>query len=361
MQLKDMYSKAYLVRMTQVVGAVYSTFVPQQFLDACLTDDWEDLKLMERSDRITESLHQQFPTDFRKASKILEKLAPNFTGLAAVCLPNYVAKYGLDEWQISMDLLAILTQYSTGEFAIRPFLIKYPQKTQQQMLEWSTSDNTDIRRLASEGIRPRLPWGIRLKQYMFDPEPIMPILNNLLFDESEYVQKSVANNLNDISKDNPEIVIAFTQKYWHQRQTVDWVINRGLRTLFKQGRPEVLKLLGYDPTLVEQMRKIQLTPIKGSLNIGDISDFHYSFTSATKDESLIYLGYRVHYVRQNKADSYKDFFIKKTSIKSGQALSGNFKVKWQQLSTRKLYPGLHQVELLINTEVATSSEIELQE
>ena len=164
MQLKDMYSKAYLVRMTQVVSAVYSTFVPQQFLDACLTDDWEDLKLMERSDRITESLHQQFPTDFRKASKILEKLAPNFTGLAAVCLPNYVAKYGLDEWQISMDLLAILTQYSTGEFAIRPFLIKYPQKTQQQMLEWSTSDNTDIRRLASEGIRPRLrlrPGGLR--------------------------------------------------------------------------------------------------------------------------------------------------------------------------------------------------------
>jgi DNA alkylation repair enzyme len=222
----------------QEIVQYYESFGIDQFVKDCLQSDWDDLKLMERSDRITQSLHNQFPKEFKQAANLLKQIGPSFTGLAPICLPNYVAKYGLDDWQISMEALAVLTRYSTGEFAIRPFLIKYPKETSQQMLIWSKSNDSDIRRLASEGMRPRLPWGIRLKQYMIDPTDVLKVLNNLIYDNIKYVQKSVANNLNDISKDNPQLVLDFAKQYINKTSTSDWVIKQGLRTLFKKGDPE---------------------------------------------------------------------------------------------------------------------------
>lgn len=354
-----MYSTEFLETLAGSVKNSLPEFKEKQFLAACLTDDWESLKLMERSDRIVYSLHEQFPVDFDQTADILRQIGPSFTGLVAVCLPNYVAKYGLDNWQISMDLLQLLTRYSSAEFAIRPFLVKYPLETSQQMLLWSKSDNTDVRRLASEGMRPRLPWGIRLKQYVVDPAPVMEILQNLIFDKTEYVQKSVANNLNDISKDHPQLVIDFAKEYWGQQTSTDWVLTRGLRTLFKQGEPAVLKLLGYDPQAAVGLKNILFTPNKQSVVLGDISIFHYNVTSNIKSDLPLYLGYRVHYVRQNKTDSYKDFFIRKLELKSNESFAGTLNIKWKQLTTRKLYSGTHEVDLLVNTQVVASSEVEL--
>jgi 3-methyladenine DNA glycosylase AlkC len=231
MLLKDMYSKDFLESLGDSVKTVYGEFDIEKFMTDCLVENWDDLKLMERSNQITISLHNQLPDNFEESAVIIEKIAPQFTGLVAICLPNYVAKYGLNDWQVSMNLLEILTKYSSGEFAIRPFLIKYPEKTEAQMLDWSKSKDTDVRRLSSEGIRPRLPWGIRLKQYVEDPTVIWPILENLIYDDSEYVQKSIANNLNDISKDHPDLVIQFSKRHWGHQDSSDWVINRGLRTL----------------------------------------------------------------------------------------------------------------------------------
>jgi len=359
MQLKDMYSTEFLETLAGSVKNSLPEFKEKQFLAACLTDDWESLKLMERSDRIVYSLHEQFPVDFDQTADILRQIGPSFTGLVAVCLPNYVAKYGLDNWQISMDLLQLLTRYSSAEFAIRPFLVKYPLETSQQMLLWSKSDNTDVRRLASEGMRPRLPWGIRLKQYVVDPAPVMEILQNLIFDKTEYVQKSVANNLNDISKDHPQLVIDFAKEYWGQQTSTDWVLTRGLRTLFKQGDPVVLKLLGYDPQAADELKKIQLKSVESEVSIGESSTLHYNITSKSNYNLSIYLGYRVHYVRQNKTDSYKDFFLKKTELRSNHSLTGDVKIKWRQLSTRKIYPGLHRIDLLVNAKMVDSCKIQL--
>lgn len=352
-----MYSKSFLRSLGQTVAENFDNFDWQKFENDCLTDDWDELKLMERSNRVTESLHRQFPTDFEQAAVLLEKIGPKFTGLVAVCLPNYVSKYGLDNWKTSMRVLKLLTRYSTAEFAIRSFLIKYPQKTSDLMLKWSQDKDVDVRRLSSEGIRPRLPWGIRLNQYIDDPSINLMILNNLIFDNSEYVQKSVANNLNDISKDNPQVVIDFAKKYWHQTDRSDWVIKRGLRTLFKEGVPEVLELLGYNVNAIDHLqRAILTTPIK-EVNLGETSKIHYSLTMKKNINLPIYLGYRVHYVRRAKTDSYKDFFIKKIDMKKNQTIGGDINLKWKQLSTRKLYPGKHVVELLVNTKVVSQLTI----
>lgn len=361
MDLKDQYSPAFLLALGTAIQRRLPDFDVTAFQAIAGTTDWANLKLMERSDRIVRALHTQLPADFAAAAAILRQVGPEFKGLTATCLPNYVAKYGLDDWETSMATLAVLTQYSSAEFAIRPFLQRFPVETARQMLKWSLATNVDLRRLASEGIRPRLPWGVRLKAYVLDPTPIWPILTNLLADDQVYVQKSVANNLNDISKDHPDEVVAFAVQHWGQETSSDWILTRGLRTLFKQGDARVLKLLGYDPQAAQQLTNLTLTATPTQVSIGETNQFDYQLTNSQTVAIPLYLGYRVHYVRQNKATSYKDFYIKRLIIKGGQTVTGKFKVNWKQLSTRKLYPGDHPVELLVNTQAVNQVNIGLQE
>lgn len=357
--LKDSYSPAFLVAVGQQFQRVLPTFDTARFRSDCVATDWDDLKLMERRDRITARLHDQLPADFDQAAAILRQVGPHFTGLTAVCFPNYVATYGLDHWQTSMALLAQLTQYSSAEFAIRPFLVKYPAETSQQMLTWAHSDNADVRRLASEGMRPRLPWGMRLPQFMADPTPVLTVLQALITDDSEYVQKSVANNLNDISKDHPEVTLAFAQKYWGQGERVDWVLTRGLRTLFKQGNPAVLALQGYAIEAAQQVTAT-LSPASQSVVIGETAALTYTVQSQASRAVPVYLGYRVHYIRQNQTTTYKDFFLKRTTLQPQATLQGTLTTKWRQLTTRRLYPGSHAIELLVNTRPVAASQVVLQ-
>lgn len=359
MDLKDLYSTEFI----RAVGAAFHqeqpTFDPDRLLSDCQQTDWDDLKLMQRRDRLTMALHQQLPSDFTQAAPTLLSVGQQFTGLAAICFPNYVATYGLADWSMAMTLLGELTKYSSAEFAIRPFLLQYPTRTARQMVTWAQSADVDQRRLASEGMRPRLPWGVRLKPYVADPQPIFDVLKLLMADSSQYVQTSVANNLNDISKDHPEQVIHFVRSYWQQRQTTDWLIKKGLRTLFKQGNPAVLDLLGYDPQVAARVVTKNLSATQQVVRLGATSSLAYQLT-ITGAAAPVYLGYRVHYVRQNKRGAYKDFFVKRTILAADHPFSGTLNVKWRQLSTRRLYAGVHRIELLVNTVAVTEWTRQLQ-
>ncbi|WP_268912206.1 DNA alkylation repair protein [Lentilactobacillus sp. SPB1-3] len=357
--LKDVYSKDFLNKLGEAISKHYPSFDIPTFIKDTVHDDWEELKLMERRDQITQALHQQFPSDFKQAAQILRDISTTITGFAALCLPNYVAFYGREDWETSMESLGILTKASSSEFAVRPFLIAEPEKTTEQMMDWSQSDDEDQRRLASEGIRPRLPWGIRLTQFIEDPTPIFPILENLIHDDSQYVQKSVANNLNDISKDHPQLVIDFCKSHWHDSKSTDWVINRALRTLFKAGNPDVLALLGYSQQDAHLLSNISLTPSSVNVTLNQSSDLNYELTNQSNSTLPIYLGYRVHYVKKNQQTSAKDFFIKRINLKPHQTLSGHFSIKWKQLTTRTLYSGMHHIELLVNTVPTTSTDVNL--
>jgi len=357
--LKDVYSETFLENLGSTITQYDPAFKTTQLIQDTLTADWPALKLMERRDKITWALHNQLPSDFKQAAEILCATSTTITGLAALCLPNYVALYGRDDWQTSMTALGIMTKSSSAEFAIRPFLIDAPEETIHQMRLWSKSANEDQRRLASEGIRPRLPWGIRLKQFVDDPTPIFPILDNLINDASPYVQKSVANNLNDISKDHPQQVIDYCQMHFNDSKTAQWVINRGLRTLFKAGNSDVLSLLGYSQDDAELVTHIALTTPTSRVNLNQTTEFDYHLTNTTSDELPLYLGYRVHYVKKNQQTSPKDFFIKRVILKPHETLTGRFAMTWKQLTTRTLYPGSHHIELLINTVPVAAMDIEL--
>ncbi|KRK94750.1 DNA alkylation repair enzyme [Levilactobacillus acidifarinae DSM 19394] len=359
MELKELYSPTFIQRLGAAVQREFPAVHPDQLLSDCLAGDWSELKLMERRERIVTSLHRQLPADFEQAAPILRAIAPQFTGLAAVCLPHYVARYGLAHWSTAMSLLEELIRYSSSEFAIRPFLVRYPQATEAQMLRWAHDRDAAVRRLASEGLRPRLPWGSRLAQYVTDPTPIWPVLRVLMTDESEYVQKSVANNLNDISKDHPQAVIDWAQTYWDRTPQTTWILTRGLRTLFKQGNPTALALQGYALTAADHLTACSLTPVHQAAGLGTATTLQYAVTADTEQPLSVYLGYRVHYVRQRQAPTTKDFYLKRTTIQPGETVWGQLTRPWRQLTTRKLYSGDHVIELLVNTRVVATAHVQL--
>ena len=172
-------------------------------------------------------------------------------GFVKMIFPDFVEVYGLDDWEASIPALEEFTQQTSAEFAIRPFIVRYPERTMAQMLEWAGHAHEGVRRLSSEGCRPRLPWAIALSALKADPSPILPILDRLKGDPSESVRRSVANNLNDISKDNPDVVIGVLRR-WQADDTDEMhrLTSHALRTLLKAGNLDALALLGYPPPAI---------------------------------------------------------------------------------------------------------------
>ena len=161
---------------------------------------------------------------------------------------DFVEVFGLDDYEASIPALEYFTQYMSAEFAVRPFIVKYPKQMLAQMLVWSKHTNPDVRRLSSEGSRPRLPWGIALPALKKDPAPVLPILEELKLDPSESVRRSVANNLNDIAKDHPEVTLQVLHSWQAlDREEIAAITRHALRTLLKDGHPQALELLGYPP------------------------------------------------------------------------------------------------------------------
>ena len=260
---KNMYNKQFFDLFTKDLRLVIDDFDAHGFVSQIMDDEWEGRELKQRWIHITSILKKFLPADYKEAiAKILELLdhvkstRPDFSviddtkfGLMleyGVIMNNYVEQYGLDDYETSVKAIEKITQFTSCEFVTHPFIIKYPDEMMKQMLVWSKHEHWGVRRLASEGCRPRLPWAMALPNLKKDPTPIIPILENLKNDPARFVRLSVANNLNDIAKDNPEIVIDLAKKWKGESKEVDWIIKHGCRTLLKQGIPEVMELFGFD-------------------------------------------------------------------------------------------------------------------
>jgi 3-methyladenine DNA glycosylase AlkC len=271
-----------------------------------------------------------------------------FSGYEAMFFPEYIACFGLEHWDIAMEALAHMTCFSSAEFAVRPFIFKEQNRMMAQMLRWSQSDNAHVRRLASEGCRPRLPWAVSLPAFKRDPSPAFPILNQLQVDESLYVRKSVGNHLNDISKDHPEQVMAWCAERIGKHVHTDWIIRRGCRTLLKQGNPDVLLLMGYGDPSALSVNRCQLNA--DTLQIGDdlIADIHLQSEAC---QSVMPVKVRVDcvvdYVRRKGKRSQRVFHGYDGEM-TGVSLAFRFKCALRQMSTRRHYPGEHGLEIRIN-------------
>ncbi|MDF1548520.1 MAG: DNA alkylation repair protein [Bacteroidales bacterium] len=340
-----LFTQTTIRKFADKIKNVYPQFDENKFLSKVYVKEWDEKELKEKMRHLTNCLHDTLPENYEKALNILLKISPDIRGFEGICLPDFVEMYGMEYWEKSLSALKELTKYSSSEFAIRPYIIKDQQKAMEYMLSLSTNENEHVRRFSSEGCRPRLPWAMALPPLKKDPLPIIPILENLKADESEYVRKSVANNLNDISKDHPELVLNLCKQWQGHSKHSDWIIKRACRGLLKAGHPDAMMLFGYKNT--DEINIKNLTHKKSSLKIGD--DLEFSFDLEIKSGSLskLRIEYLIDFVKSNGKLSGKIFMITENDFSKGSHTLRK-KHSLQERTTRKHYPGIHGLSIIVN-------------
>ena len=343
--LKNIYfQKRFFDKLTQKVSEHYPAFDSKSFYKLLYDKQWENRELKERMRHTSICVSKTLPLNFSDTCEVLRKIAPDFNELDAMFFPDYIEVYGLDHYELSMDMLYFLTKFSSAEFAIRPFILKHPKKTLAKMLLWADDENHHVRRFASEGCRPRLPWAIAIPPLKKDPAPILPILEKLKADSSEYVRKSVANNLNDISKDNPSVVLKTARGWLGNSLYSDWIVKHGCRTLLKQGHSEALSLFGFGS--IQSLIFSELELSREEFCIGE--DMAFSFQFKAKEDTKLRLEFKIDYVKARGKISGKVFQISENSYKKNEEKTFQKSISFKNLTTRKHYPGRHRLAIIAN-------------
>ena len=357
-ELKEMFNTQFYKHLADQFNKADAGFDIQQFVET-VTNGLENRTLNERLRFTTLTLKNHLPADFKEAVRLLNTVIPNTSkGYTSLIFPDYIGQFGIHDFETSMEALAYYTQFGSSEFAIREFLKHDFDKTLEVMKIWAASPNHHIRRLASEGCRPRLPWAMAILELKKNPEPILSLLNVLKSDSSEYVRRSVANNLNDIAKDNPHIVIEIASKWKGHSKETDAIIKHACRTLLKQGNIEILKHFGLDSSKVAFSNFKIHTP---EVAIGNHLEFSFSIQNNDVKPQTIRLEYAVYYLRQNGQLSKKVFKISERIYQQHQSSHINRKQSFRLITTRKFYAGQQKLSIIINGEEKDSIAFELIE
>jgi 3-methyladenine DNA glycosylase AlkC len=347
--LKDMFNKKSVGELALAVAKVHSGFPTEKFITDVFDPNWEELALKQRIRKIAHSLGDTLPEDYLNALEILKAAVPLLEdqGFEKMVFPDFVELYGLDDWETSIPALEFFTQHMSAEFAIRPFIDRYPEKTMSQMLTWTEHTHPGVRRLASEGCRPRLPWGMRLHDLIRDPNPIMPILDKLKDDPREEIHRSVANNINDISKDHPDLVVDLLSS-WKEESNPQrsQLIKHALRTLLKSGHPGALELLGFSSQPQISVSAIRLEPAE--ITLGEEVLFSFEITSTGEEEQLLMIDYQVNFMKANGTQAPKVFKLSQKTLGPGESLRIQRKHTIKPITTRKYYAGIQTFQPQIN-------------
>lgn len=361
--LKDIYSQRFYDKLSDVLAKTLPAFEKEKFVSNIFTDEFSKMELKERMRHTTHVLHHFMPKDFGKAVKIIEKtiteLRKNNIGedsLAFIFFPDYIEIYGLDDYENSVKAIEFTTQFISCEFGIRPFIIKYFEPMMAQLLLWSKHENHKVRRLSTEGCRPRLPWAMALPELKKNPEKILPILDNLKNDPSDFVRRSVANNLNDIAKDHPKVVLEIAKKWQNISKETDAIIKHGCRTLLKQGHPEILSHYGLDSKEIEVTNfKVDTLEVK----VPDALQFSFYVENKYDVQKMVRLEYGIYYNKANGQLSKKVFKISERIYLPKQRDLVIKKQSFKLITTKVFYSGLHKVSIIVNGEEKISGEFQL--
>lgn len=356
---KNMFNEKLVHDLAYLIHKNDNQFDDESFIKAIMKQ-LDSLELKERMRLISTSINEYWDAPYSQKIHILMLVKDelpqdeNFV-LASMVFPDFVEVFGIDEYEISMKALEHFTIESSSEFAIRPFILKYEEKSMNQMQKWAMHNNEHVRRLATEGCRPRLPWAMALPCFKKDPSKVLKILEILKNDESKYVRKSVANNLNDISKDNPSIVISFIKNNIGHNTNLDWILKHGARTLLKESNSEILSLFGYSNT------NIKLSELNHEKAVKIGSELAFSFKiESTKKLGKIRVEYAIDFVRKNGKKTKKVFHISSADCKQ-KMKSIQTKHSFKKVTTRNYYVGIHKLTILVNGKALSSSEFDLME
>ncbi|MGR4884650.1 DNA alkylation repair protein [Streptomyces sp. LARHCF249] len=281
---------------------------------------------------------------------------PGFEGWMTFPVNEAVAVRGLEVFEPGLALLHDLTPRLTAESAVRPFLRADPARALAVMRGWTADPDPHVRRLASEGTRPRLPWAPQLPAFVADPRPVLPVLDALYRDESPYVRRSVSNHLNDISRDHPGPAVETAARWLAEGRntgtgpdTTDRVVRHGLRTLIKAGRPEALTLLGHSPDApVTVTGPVVAAP---RIAVGEYLVFDYAVTNTGALPAGLVVDYVIHHTKANGGRTPKVFKLTTRTLAAGETLTGTKRHSFKPITTRRYHSGEHLVQLQVNGRV----------
>lgn len=348
-----------------------AAFDPRAFAERALSR-FPELTLKERIDWLVDCLTEVLPasTDaaFDRALDVLMSALPppldptrsddDFGRFIDVVYGEYAARHGVTAARLdrALGFLQLSTQRFSAENAIRPFLKAFPAETMAFVRRCAEHPHYHVRRLASEGIRPLLPWTERVEVPLPD---VLAVLDTLHADPTRFVTRSVANNLNDISKLEPALAVA-TLRRWQRlgKQDPDelaWMIRHALRTLIKQHDPAAMALLGYPQDARVEVRALD---VPAQVVIGESPRFAFELESAADQRLLVHL--RMWFRKANGQLAPKIYLVKNGGFRGGQVAALGKKVAFKPMTTRALYPGEHRVEVVVNGVIHAGAVFELK-
>ncbi len=366
-KLKHFFSEEVVCSIASEMCRVHSSFRKRPFVDACMAG-LDDLELTTRAWHIADVMYDHLPRPFPAAAEILvASLGPEIqptgeNGLAPLrYMPHvfFVQKHGLDDFEAAMRAQYELTKRFSAESSIRAFLVKYPKGTYARLIEWARDDNAHVRRLVSEGTRPRLPWAPRLRAFQEDPRPVIALLELLKDDPERYVQRSVANNLNDIGKDHPDLAVEVCRR-WSIGVSAEraWIVRHALRSLVKRAHRGALETLGVGRKPNVSIAGVRLVP--AAVTLGGDLQFTFEIASTAKGVQNLLVDYAVHFVKANGATRPKVFKLRKIALSPSARVELGSTVSFEDMTTRHHYPGRHRIDVLINGVAHPLAEFEVR-
>lgn len=350
------------------IANVYPAFDVEAYANA-VNDGIAGLELKARLHLMMEQMRVQLPQSYRNAVEILvaslgSELNVNegifkqgwFWGPVVL----FVQTYGLEEPERSLAALNAMTRRYTAEEAVRPFIVQHYDRTMRYLSQWAEDESFHVRRLVSEGTRPRLPWAMRLNRFVKDPRPALTLLEKLRDDPALYVQKSVANHLNDVAKDHPDLVVEIAERWMHDNPTParEWIVRHGLRTLIKAGHPRALTVLGAEPTEGITIADFSLAPNR--IHVGDAVTLAAVVQNNSDKPQTLIVDYAIYFVTSRGTHSKKVFKWKTLNLSAGADKRLEKSHPFRPITTRRYYPGVHRIEIQVNGEVMGGGVVELK-
>jgi len=354
---QEPFKNAFNPTSIAALGQLLARADPRIDVEAFVAEGCEGLTDLELKDRVrhlaTVVSHHVVPDFPRAVSALLAALPPRTPAdgsdpidfvLWPLC--HWVQTCGLDHFEASMEALEALTPRFSAEFAIRPFLDREPERTLAVLHRWAASPDPHVRRLVSEGSRPRLPWGARLPRFQRNPSETLALLERLRLDDQRYVQRSVANHLNDISKDHPEVAVEVAGRWMEDgRGDLPWIVRHALRGLVKAGHPGALAVLGFGPP---QLTIEHFTVSPSEFEVGGTLIIETTLRSGSDHPQSLVIDYPIHFVKANGKRSPKVFKGSNRTLKPNEMITIKRRIALRPVSTRRYYVGEHKVEIKIN-------------
>ena len=362
---KEFFDRGAVVALGDQVAAASPDFDRESFVNAAGAG-LERLEMMDRVRQMSNALRAHLPESTPAALEVLTASLPaplpsceNTTdGYLHWPVGQLIADHAVDHLDPAWETMVELTQRFSSEFAVRPFVRRYPDEVFARLLALTEHPSPHVRRWCAEGIRPRLPWGGHLASLIADPSPALPILERLKDDPERYVGRSVANHLNDIAKDHPDVVLEVCERWSEgadEKRT--WVIRHALRSLSKDGHPGALAVLGFRPPTSLSVSLEAAPPV---VTLGGKLRLETTLTNGAKRPQKLLVDYRVHYVKSDGRTRPKVFRWKTLALEAGEGTTLGKTLTLRHASIRRLYAGAHRVDVQVNGEVLAETGFELR-